>query len=161
MSHKEKQEDSTSTAGTKGGRFGPTVVPAVDVGKPDPEVIAKITRRRLTSAYKLKILNQVASLRDAGNGAIGAYLRKEGIYYSMVHNWAKQREQGHLSDHRASRVNQRSREDIIAENKQLKRKLEQVEKRLHKTELLVELQKKLSAFMEMDVQNRPEMSAAQ
>lgn len=159
MSHREKQEESTSTAGTKGGRFGPTVVPAVDVGKPDPEVIAKITRRRLTNAYKLKVLNQVDSLREAGSGAIGAYLRKEGIYYSMVHNWAKQREQGLLNGHSTTRVNERSREDILAENKQLRRKLEQTEKRLHKTELLVELQKKLSAFMEMDVQSRPETSA--
>jgi len=161
MSHREKQEENTSTAGTKGGRFGPTVVPAVDDGKPDPEVIAKTTRRRLTSTYKLKVLDQVDSLREAGNGAIGAYLRKEGIYYSMVHNWTKQREQGLLDHHSASRANQKSRENILAENKRLRRKLEQTERRLQKTELLVELQKKLSAFMEMDTQSRPEMSAEQ
>jgi hypothetical protein len=57
-------------------------------------------------------------------------------------------------------VNEKNRDDIIAENKQLRRKLEQTEKRLHKTELLVELQKKLSAFMEMDSPSRPETSVA-
>ena len=159
MHTEEKSPRGTAPAGTEGGRR-PTGVPAGANGKSDPEVIAHITRRRLTNAYKLKVLNQVDSLRGAGNGAIGAYLRKEGIYYSMVHNWSKLREQGLLSDHRASRVNEKNRDDIIAENKQLRRKLEQTEKRLHKTELLVELQKKLSAFMEMDSPSRPETSVA-
>lgn len=159
MHTKEKQGGNTAPAGTEGGRR-PSGVPAGAVGKPEPEVIAHITRRRLTSAYKLKVLNQVDSLRAAGNGAIGAYLRKEGIYYSMVHNWSKLRDQGLLSRHSASRVNEKGRNDILAENKQLRRKLEQTEKRLQKAELLVELQKKLSAFMEMDAQNRPEMSVA-
>ena len=140
MNTKEKQQEATAPAGTEGGRR-PTGVPAGANVKSDPEVIAQLTRRRLTSAYKLKVLKQVDNLREAGNGAIGAYLRKEGIYYSMVHNWSKLREQGLLNDNRSTRVKEESHEDIIAENKQLRRKLEQIEKRLHKTELLVELQK--------------------
>ncbi len=47
--------------------------------KLDPEVIARITRRRITNFYTLKILKHVDILRHEGNGAIGAYLRKEGI----------------------------------------------------------------------------------
>lgn len=50
------------------------------------------------------------------------------------------------------------RDSIVAENKQLRRKLEQVEKRLHKAELLVELQEKLSDFMRMDTQSAAEKS---
>jgi hypothetical protein len=109
----------------------------------------------------VKILKQVDNLREAGNGAIGAFLRTEGIYYSMVHKWSKQREQGLLTANRdKSAMQEKGRDEIIAENKQLRRKLEQTEKRLHKTELLVELQKKLSAFMEMDAQSAAEKSAA-
>jgi hypothetical protein len=155
-----KQVESTAPAGTEGGRR-PTGVPAGANAKSDPEVVAQtLTRRRLTNAYKLKVLTQVDSLRAAGNGAIGAYLRKEGLYYSMVHNWSKLRDQGLLSGHRVSRVNEKDRSDILAENKQLRRKLEQTEKRLHKAELLVDLQKKLSVFMEMDARSTQEMSVA-
>lgn len=160
MNTKEKQHETTTPAGTEGGRR-PSVVPAGVNIKPDVEVIARITRRRLTNTYKLKVLKQVENLREAGNGAIGAYLRQEGIYYSMVHNWSKQRDLGLLTDHSRSNVHDKKRDEIIAENKQLRRKLEQAEKRLHKTELLVELQKKLSAFMEMDVQNAAEKSVVQ
>lgn len=149
-----------NSAGTEGGRLRPTGVPAEVNSKPNPEVVVQMTRRRLNNSYKLKVLNHVDSLRDDGNGAIGAYLRKEGLYYSMVHNWSKQRDQGLLRGHSTSHSNEKSRDAIVAENKQLRRKLEQTEKRLHKTELLVELQK-LSVFMEMDVQSAAGKSAAQ
>jgi len=156
---RDKQQDSRS-AGTEGGRR-PTGVPADVNSKPDPEVVVQMTRRRLNNSYKLKVLNHVDSLRGEGNGAIGAYLRKEGLYYSMVHNWSKQRDQGLLRGHSNSNSREKSRDAILAENKQLRRKLEQTEKRLHKTELLVELQKKLSAFMEMDARSVGEKSAVQ
>jgi IMP dehydrogenase/GMP reductase len=156
---RDKQQEATS-AGTEGGRR-PTGVPADVNGKPDPEVVVQMTRRRINNSYKLKVLNHVDSLRDDGNGAIGAYLRKEGLYYSMVHNWSKQRDEGLLRGHSNANSREKNRDAILAENKQLRRKLEQTEKRLHKTELLVELQKKLSAFMEMDAQKVTEKSAAQ
>jgi len=157
---KDKQLASTS-AGTEGGRLRPTGVPAEVKDKPDSEVVVQMTRRRINNSYKLKVLNHVDSLRDDGNGAIGAYLRKEGLYYSMVHNWSKQRDEGLLRGHGTANSREKNRDAILAENKQLRRKLEQTEKRLHKTELLVELQKKLSAFMEMDTKRASEKSDAQ
>jgi hypothetical protein len=77
----------------------------------------------------------------------------------MVHNWAKQRDRGLLKRHSTANSGEKSRDAIIAENKQLRRQLEQTQKRLHKTELLVELQKKLSAFIEMEAQHQSEKSA--
>jgi transposase len=158
--NKQDKQPVGSSAGTEGGRR-PTGVPAEVNSNPDPEVVVQMTRRRLNNSYKLKVLNHVDSLRDDGNGAIGAYLRKEGLYYSMVHNWSKQRDQGLLRGYSTSHSNEKSRDAIVAENKQLRRKLEQTEKRLHKTELLVELQKKLSVFMDMEVLSAAEKSAAQ
>jgi hypothetical protein len=136
-------------------------VPAETNRRPDPEVVAQIARRRLSNSYKLKVLQHIDTFRLDGSGAIGAYLRKEGLYYSMVHNWSKQRDQGLLRVHGAANAREKGRDAIIAENKQLRRKLEQTEKRLHKTELLVELQKKLSAFMEMDARSTEKKGAAQ
>jgi transposase len=147
------------SAGTEGGRR-PTGVPAEKALTADPEVVARPPRRRLTVSYKLKVLDIVEGLRTQGNGAIGAYLRKEGIYYSSVHNWAKLREQGQLGT-KSTGPRQKNRDSLLAENKQLRRKLEQTEKRLHKTELLVELQKKLSAMMELDSASSTEGSDAQ
>jgi hypothetical protein len=126
---------------------------------PTPEVVARQTRRRLTVAYKLKVLDAVESLRSQGQGAIGAYLRAEGLYYSNVRTWEQQRSKGLLAS-KLRGPKERSRDAILSENKQLRRKLDQVQKRLAKTEMIVELQKKLSAFMEMETPNLSEKNAA-
>jgi len=79
LKKQDKQRDGSS-AGTEGGRR-PTGVPAEVSNKPDSEVVVQMIRRRLNNSYKLKVLNHVDSLRDDGNGAIGAYLRKEGLLF--------------------------------------------------------------------------------
>jgi len=135
------------SAGTEGGRR-PTVAPD-DGTKPDPEVTPRATRRYLTVAYKLKVLETVVALREQGQGAVGAYLRAEGLYYSSIRSWEKLRDQGLLTKSTKGQREQ-NHDALLAENKQLRRKLQQAEKRLAKTELIVELQKKLSAIMDLD-----------
>lgn len=110
------------------------------------EVVARPVRRRHTIAYKLKVLETVGALRAEGNGAIGAYLRKEGLYYSSVQLWRRQQAQGKLTSGRRG-SKQKSRENLLSENKRLRRQNEHLEKRLKKTELIVELQKKLSQVL--------------
>lgn len=153
------KSDTDHSPGTEGGRTRPTGVPGEATTKPDPEVVAQPKRRRLSISYKLKVLAHVENLRSEGNGAIGAYLRKEGIYYSMVHTWSKQKDLGLFTGAHGAKKKEKSRDVIVAENKELRRKLEQIEKRLHKTELLVELQKKISAMMELENQSESERSA--
>lgn len=117
--------------------------------RPDSEVTPRATRRYLTVAFKLKVLETVAALREQGQGSVGAYLRKEGLYYSSIRSWEKLRDQGLLTSSRKG-PREKNGDALLAENKQLRRKLEQTQKRLAKTELIVELQKKLSAIMELD-----------
>lgn len=136
------------TAGTEGGRR-PTVVPADAPTKPDPEVVVRPHRRNLTVAYKLKVLETVEALREQGEGTIGAYLRKEGLYYSSVRYWARLRDNGLLTGN-SKGPKGNNRDAILAENKQLRRQLEQTKKRLAKTEMIIELQKKLSVIMGID-----------
>jgi len=140
------QITQTQAIGTEGGRR-PTGVPSAAALASSPEVVAQPKRRRHTLGYKLKVLETVAALRSEGHGAVGAYLRKEGLYYSSVRNWERQHSQGRLTSTRRGSKD-KSREDLLAENKRLRRKQEQLEKRLKKTELIVELQKKLSEAME-------------
>jgi len=146
-------------AGTEGGRR-PTGVPASGSPKPDPEVAPRATRRYLTVAYKLKVLEAVAALREQGQGAVGAYLRKEGLYHSNIRYWEKLRDRGLLTRSQKG-PREKSRDALLAENKQLRCKLEQSQKRLAKTELIVELQKKLSAIMDLDEPNSTVRSGAE
>lgn len=152
----QKNRGADASAGTQGGRR-PTGGPADASAAADPEVVARPTRRRLTVAYKLKVLDTVATLRERGNGAVGAYLRKEGLYYSSISSWERHRSQGLLTSTRRG-AKEKSREALQSEVRQLRRKLEKSQKQLAKTEMIVELQKKLSAFME--VHGQPESSDA-
>lgn len=141
----EKKMLGQAAAGTEGGRR-PTGGPAANAHA-DPEVVAQPKRRRFTTAYKLKVLDTAVELRQHGNGALGAYLRKEGLYYSSVRKWEQQRQKGQLTTRTRGR-REKKRDSLLAENKKLRRQLEQMQKRLAKTEMIVDLQKKLSTLME-------------
>ncbi len=57
----------------------------VAVPRPDVhevEVVAKATRRRFTAEYKRKILREADACTEPG--AIGALLRREGLYSSHI-----------------------------------------------------------------------------
>ena len=144
-----KLQVTHGSAGTEEGRR-PTVVPAEEVAKPNPEVVSRPHHRRyLTVAYKLKVLETVGALREQGQGAVGAYLRKEGLYYSSIRSWEKLRDQGLLATSRKG-PREKNHDALLVEIKQLRRKLDQSQKRLAKTELIIDLQKKLSAIMDLD-----------
>lgn len=56
--------------------------------RPQTEVAAKAKRRRFTADYKKRILQEAATCNE--HGAIGALLRREGIYSSHLFNWKQQ-----------------------------------------------------------------------
>jgi len=127
------------------------------LGAPNPEVTPKAKRRYLTVAYKLKVLDTVSALRERGQGEIGAYLRKEGLYYSSIRSWEKLREEGRLSISTKG-ARGKKQDALLAENNRLRRKLAQMEKRLAKTEMIVDLQKKLSSILDIETPNSTERS---
>lgn len=59
----------------------------------DPEVPAKAIRRRFSAKYKMKILKSAEDCKGIP-GAIGALLRREGLYSSHLTTWKKQSEDG-------------------------------------------------------------------
>ena len=63
-------------------------------GVPDPELVERAKRRRLTAEYKLRILGQAEACTRPGE--IGALLRREGLYTSHLTPWRKQRDAGAL-----------------------------------------------------------------
>ena len=101
-------------------------------------------------AYKIKVVETIARLREEGtSGSIGAYLRQEGLYSSAVTNWERSLRNGTLTTARPG-PKEKKHSELQDEIKRLRRKLEQTEKKLAKTQLVVELQKKLSAILEND-----------
>ncbi len=114
--------------------------------RPNPEVPAKATRRRFSARYKLRILEQADGCES---GEVGALLRREGLYWSNLQTWRRQREHGTLQaltprkrGRKAKPVNPLDRQlrQVQAENRKLKRKLE-------KAEIMLDIQKKVSHLL--------------
>src|SRR5256886_16737319 len=64
-------------------------------GGPEIEVTAKATRRRFTAEYKRKIVREADACKTPG--AVGALLRREGLYSSHLTTWRAARERGELA----------------------------------------------------------------
>jgi hypothetical protein len=63
------------------------------LGGPAIEVVGKATRRRFTVEYKRKIVREADGCKTPG--AVGALLRREGLYSSHLTTWRGARERGH------------------------------------------------------------------
>ena len=61
--------------------------------RPDPEVVARPKRRSYTAEYKVHILRE-AEAAAAMRGGIGALLRREGLYSSLLVNWRREQPRG-------------------------------------------------------------------
>src|SRR5205807_7224039 len=59
------------------------------------EVVAKATRRRFTLEYKRKIVREADGCKTPG--AVGALLRREGLYSSHLTPWRAARDRGELA----------------------------------------------------------------
>jgi transposase len=113
---------------------------------PDPEVPANPKRRQFTAAYKRSILDQSEACRD--EGAIGALLRREGLYSSHLTTWRRQREQGEIAALAPKKRGRKSKANPLAEeNLQLRSENARLSRRLEQAELIIDVQKKVSALL--------------
>jgi transposase len=116
------------------------------VGGPAIEVVAKATRRRFTVEYKRKIVREADACKAAG--AVGALLRREGLYSSHLTTWRAARERGELVGAPIKRGPVRRvadpRDKRITE---LERERTRWQKRAERAEALVELQKQMAALL--------------
>jgi transposase len=119
---------------------------------PDPEVVAQAKRRRFTGDYKQRIL--AASDQAKGSGGIGALLRREGLYSSLLATWRRERDAGVLQALAPQKRGPKSKRDPFAEeNQQLRRETERLTEELRKAEIIIDLQKKVATLL-----GRPLMS---
>src|SRR6202043_3013374 len=73
----ERSEPKRSAATAKAG------ADPASGARPDPEVVAKPKRRTYTAEYKQRILEE-AEVVAATRGGLGALLRREGLYSSLL-----------------------------------------------------------------------------
>jgi len=116
-----------------------------DAGRmPDPEVSERPARRRFSAEYKLRIVEEANALAESG--AIGALLRREGLYSSHLVDWRRQYRLGALSN--LARPRGRPRPNpLAAENDRLRRRNARLEQRLATAERIIEIQGKVSELL--------------
>jgi len=113
----------------------------------DVQVVAKARRRAFTAEYKRRVLKEADAC--ATPGAVGALLRREGLYSSHLVVWRRARAHGELA---ALTPKTRGRKVVPVDPRDrriadLERELARVSARAERAEGLIELQKKLATLL--------------
>ena len=123
---------------------------------PDPEVAATAKRRQFSGSERARIL--AAADRCSKAGEIGALLRREGIYSSLLSTWRKQRratERAALEPKKRGRkadpaiAEARRVDDLTRENGRLRHKLAQAH-------TIIDVQKKLCTLLGLPTDDTPD-----
>ena len=124
------------------------------LGGPAIEVVAKAARRRFTVEYKRKVVREADACKTPG--AVGALLRREGLYSSHLTTWRAARERGELAGAPKTRGPVRRMAD--PRDKQLAeqaREISRWQKRAERAEALVALQKQVAALLRTPLTGEP------
>ena len=122
--------------------------PGEDV--PDPEVVARPKRRQFTAEYKLRVLREVDACKEPG--AVGALLRREGLYSSHLVLWRRQREEAAQTQLKTRKRGPKPRvQDPRV--KELERETARLQRRLKRAEAIISIQKKVAALLGIPLKN--------
>ena len=92
------------------------------------------------------IVAQAEACRD--DGAIGALLRREVLYSSHLTTWRRQKAQGELDALAPKKRGRKSTVNPLAEeNQRLRKENARLSRRLEQAELIIDVQKKVSALL--------------
>ena len=141
----EKESLKKDMAETEGARrAGGVSASGGASGPPDPEVPEKPKRRRFSAEYRLRIVREADACKEPGE--IGALLRREGLYSSLLTAWRRQRDEGALEGLRSKKRGPKAQAEgprvkrLERENARLRRKLEQAE-------TIIDIQKKVAGIL--------------
>ena|SRR5579862_5575138 len=112
----------------------------------DVGVSARRSRRRFTAAFKLQMLEEAAGC--TAPGALGALLRREGLYSSHLSVWRAAKQRGELRGPTRRRGPKPTPPDPNAKRViALERELAKALARAEHAEALVDLQKKVAQLL--------------
>lgn len=117
----------------------------------ETEVVAKAKRRTFTAKYKREIVRQADACREPGQ--IGALLRREGLYSSHLTTWRREIEQREVA---ALAPKKRGPQPMPVDPREqelvaLRRENTALKLRAERAELLVEIQKKVSMILGVEL----------
>jgi transposase-like protein len=137
---------SSGEAVSEGARraTGETVSP--EAARHDPEVVAIARRRKFSGSEKRRLLAEAERCKQAGT--LGAFLRREGIYSSMISTWRNKvgradqvaltpKKRGPKPDGSARQIQKLERDNARLRHK------------LGRAELIIDAQKKLCVALEL------------
>jgi len=139
--------DVVTGPGAQGARRatgGPGPVTTSRPPDPEPEVPATVQRRRFSAAYRLRILKAADACKKPGE--VGALLRREGLYSSLLTNWRRQREAGALREMRERRRGPKPR-SVDPRMKQLEAENRRLQRKLQRAETIITLPKKVAEIL--------------
>ena len=134
----ERRGDERSEAARSG--VSPTIERETSTTPPDPEVTARHARRRFTTQYKLEILRKADACTEPG--AVGALLRKEGLYSSLLTMWRRQQQAGLAPKKRGRKAHR-----VDPKMKKLEHENRMLQRRLRKAEAIIDFQKKVHELL--------------
>jgi len=130
----------------------PTLVSAPAAAS--PELSTPPRRRTFSAKEKLCILAELD--RAAGiPGAIGAILRREGLYSSAITDWRRQKEAGTYAGLSPVKRGPKAvpAHPLLAEHAQLQRDYKRLEQRLERAEAVIDIQKKVSLLLGLPIES--------
>ena len=116
----------------------------------DPEVAEVAKRRKHSSEYKLRILEEI----ESNPGKTGFILRREGLYSSYLRKWKNWRDQMNKPTQPKSSPNKQLHNEFA----KLQRENKRLTLKLQKAEGIIELQKKTSEMLNLMSKNTDEES---
>jgi transposase len=125
---------------------------------PGPEVAERPVRRTFTAAYKVSILRQAdEAAATGGDGAIGALLRREGLWSSHLTSWRRARERGELAGLSPKKRGRKPapKNPLADENEKLRRQNARLQSDLDKAKVIIDVQKKLSTLLGIPMPEDP------
>src|SRR5437899_4837005 len=137
----ERSEPQRSGATAKAGAN------PVLTSRPDSEVVVKPKRRTFTVEYKQHSLME-AEAAASTRGGVGALLRREGLYTSLLAYWRRERADGILEALTPQKRGPKSRRNPMEEeNQKLRRQNARLTEDLRKAHLIIDVQKKVAALL--------------
>lgn len=119
--------------------------------RPESEVLERPTRRHYSARYKLRVLEQTDDLAD---GQIGAFLRREGLYWSILSTWRRQRDEGTLAGLAPRRRGRKSPPAAAPDSRrvsELEKENCKLKEQLRRVSLVLEVQKKVLSICGLPV----------
>jgi transposase len=112
-----------------------------------PELPERARRRNFSEQEKRRILAETDGA--IGTGGIGAILRREGVYSSMLNTWRRQRAGGVLGALAPAKRGPKPAvsNPLTGELARAKRENARLGRRLERAEAIIEIQKKVAALL--------------